>query len=65
MLKRQLQALHDADHVRRFVMLLEAHDEKEEQIVYPDIAARLGPILSASLREVAILGVVPADRLQA
>jgi len=63
MLKRQLQALHDADHVRRFVMLLEAHDEKEEQIVYPDIAARLGPILSATLREVVILGVVPADRL--
>lgn len=60
MLKRQLQELHDADHVRRFVMLLEAHDEKEEQIVYPDIVARLGAALDGLLPQLMSLGVVLA-----
>lgn len=41
MLKRQLGELADPDVQRRFLLLLEAHDEKEEQIVYPDIVARI------------------------
>ena len=34
--------LDDAVARRRFLLLLDGHDEKEEQIVYPDILARLG-----------------------
>ena len=39
---------HDINHLddpvaqRRFLLLLDGHDEKEEQIVYPDILMRLG-----------------------
>lgn len=41
-LKFHLEHLADAQSQRRFVLLLDGHDEKEEQIVYPDILAKLG-----------------------
>ncbi|MGH8122973.1 MAG: hemerythrin domain-containing protein [Rudaea sp.] len=41
-LRRHLAALSKHDSARRFLLLLDGHDEKEEQIVYPDILARLG-----------------------
>jgi tellurite resistance-related uncharacterized protein len=41
-LRRDLDHLDDAVARRRFLLLLDGHDEKEEQIVYPDILARLG-----------------------
>jgi hypothetical protein len=40
-LRRQLAMLANPDSTRRFLLLLDGHDEKEEQIVYPDIVARL------------------------
>ena len=40
LLRRDLDRLHDAGARRRFLLLLDGHDEKEEQIVYPDIIAR-------------------------
>ena len=40
LLRRDLERLHDAGARRRFLLLLDGHDEKEEQIVYPDIIAR-------------------------
>ncbi len=60
MLKRQLEDLSDADTTRRFMLLMEAHDEKEEQIVYPDIVARLGAALDGLLPHLMSLGVVLA-----
>ncbi|HSN00074.1 MAG TPA: hemerythrin domain-containing protein [Rudaea sp.] len=41
-LKFHLEHLADAQSRRRFLLLLDGHDEKEEQFVYPDILARLG-----------------------
>ena len=41
-LRRHLDTLHEAAAQRGFLLLLDGHDEKEEQIVYPDILARLG-----------------------
>ncbi len=41
-LRRGLHALAETSARRRFLLLLDGHDEKEEQIVYPDIVARLG-----------------------
>lgn len=41
-LRRGVTALSDAASRRRFLLLLDGHDEKEEQIVYPDIVVRLG-----------------------
>jgi tellurite resistance-related uncharacterized protein len=37
-----LERLSEATSRRRFLLLLDGHDEKEEQIVYPDILAKLG-----------------------
>ena len=37
-----LDRLSEAESRRRFLLLLDGHDEKEEQIVYPDILAKLG-----------------------
>lgn len=42
MLQRCLPLLDEPSARRRFLLLLDGHDEKEEQIVYPDIIARLG-----------------------
>lgn len=46
-LRRDLEHLDDAVARRRFLLLLDGHDEKEEQIVYPDILARLGDAAAA------------------
>lgn len=40
-LRRDLGHLDEAVARRRFLLLLDGHDEKEEQTVYPDILARL------------------------
>lgn len=40
-LRRHLDHLDDPVSQRRFLLLLDGHDEKEEQLVYPDIIARL------------------------
>ncbi|MEO8746292.1 MAG: hemerythrin domain-containing protein [Rhodanobacter sp.] len=40
-LRRHLDNLHEVSAQRRFLLLLDGHDEKEEQLVYPDILARL------------------------
>lgn len=42
MLRQLLDTLTDAKLQRRFLLLLDGHDEKEEQIVYPDILMQLG-----------------------
>ena len=59
-LKQQLEQLADPVWQRRFMLLLEAHDEKEEQIVYPDILARLGAGAADLRRRVMALGPVCA-----
>lgn len=41
-LRRYLGQLADAALQRKFLLLLDGHDEKEEQIVYPDLLLRLG-----------------------
>lgn len=40
-LREYLPQLDDATGRRRFLLLLDGHDEKEEQIVYPDIVAHV------------------------
>lgn len=60
-LKQQLEQLADPASQRRFMLLLEAHDEKEEQIVYPDIFARLGAGAADLQRRAIALGAVRAD----
>ncbi len=49
-LRQELPRLSAADSRRRFLLLLDGHDEKEEQIVYPDILARLGSDAAALTR---------------
>ncbi len=39
-LRRDIDHLDDPPTRRRFLLLLDGHDEKEEQLVYPDILAR-------------------------
>ena len=51
-LRRQLQALSEPEAQRKFLLLLDAHDEKEEQLVYPDIVSRLGDAADAMTRAV-------------
>lgn len=41
LLRQHLGTLSNPEFRRRFLLLLDAHDEKEEQIVYPDILSRL------------------------
>lgn len=41
-LRRYLGGLDDPGNRRKFLRLLDGHDEKEERVVYPDIADRLG-----------------------
>jgi hypothetical protein len=41
-LRQALERLDEAAMQRRFLLLLDGHDEKEETIVYPDIVARIG-----------------------
>ena len=65
-LKQHLEQLSEPESQRRFMLLLEAHDEKEEQIVYPDALLRLGAAGVDLQRRVMSLGVhrvapAPAD----
>jgi len=41
LLRQHLGTLANPEFRRRFLLLLDAHDEKEEQIVYPDILSKL------------------------
>lgn len=56
-LRADLQRLDDPVSQRRFLLLLDGHDEKEEQIVYPDIVARLASRLPELTAQVWALGV--------
>lgn len=51
-LRADLGRLGDPVARRRFLLLLDGHDEKEEQIVYPDIVAKLGDGLDGLTRRV-------------
>lgn len=41
-IRRYLETFAEPDVPRKFVRLLDGHDEKEERVVYPDIIAHLG-----------------------
>ena len=41
-IRQYLAALPESDARRKFVRLLDSHDDKEERVVYPDIMAHLG-----------------------
>lgn len=41
-LREHLPRLADPTSRRRFLLMLDGHDEKEEQLIYPDITARTG-----------------------
>ncbi len=60
-LKQHLELLAEPESQRRFMLLLEAHDEKEEQIVYPDIVLRVGADGKALRHRVMSLGVQRVD----
>ena len=60
-LKQHLELLSEPESQRRFMLLLEAHDEKEEQIVYPDILLRMGTDGETLRRRVMFLGVRRVD----
>jgi hypothetical protein len=57
-LRRALDRLDDPTMQRRFLLLLDGHDEKEETIVYPDIVARKGTRIQALTDAVKGLGPV-------
>lgn len=57
-LKRHLASLSSTDSRRRFLLLLDGHDEKEEQIIYPDVLARLATS-AADLTRAAMLYPLP------
>lgn len=57
-LRRDLARLDDAATRRRFLLLLDGHDEKEEQLVYPDILARTQAEQARLAVEVMGLGLV-------
>ncbi|MBN8727418.1 MAG: hemerythrin domain-containing protein [Xanthomonadales bacterium] len=56
-LRRAIEHLDDPVARRRFLLLLDGHDEKEEQIVYPDLVARLGNAVEGLLRQVMVEGL--------
>ena len=59
LLRRQVaEASNAAGDRRRLILLLDGHDEKEEQIVYPDLMARVGDAADALVRA-AMLYPVP------
>lgn len=61
LLERQIDQLDDRDARRRFMLLLEAHDEKEEQVVYPDILARFDDGAAALTQQIMAIGPVHAS----
>lgn len=56
-LRRALENVREPAARRRFLLLLDGHDEKEEQVVYPDILARLGDRAGALLTEIMVHAV--------
>lgn len=56
-LRHDLDRLSDPASQRRFLLLLDGHDEKEEQTVYPDILARLGAGSDALNRRIMMLAL--------
>ncbi|HWU67788.1 MAG TPA: hemerythrin domain-containing protein [Stenotrophobium sp.] len=59
MLRQLLDTLSDLRTWRRLLLLLDGHDEKEEQIVYPDIVAQLREA-TPSVTRAAMLHLPPA-----
>lgn len=57
-LRHHLDRLDEPGSQRRFLLLLDGHDEKEEQIVYPDIVERLAHTLAQDTRTIIELGLV-------
>ncbi|MGH8274012.1 MAG: hemerythrin domain-containing protein [Gammaproteobacteria bacterium] len=51
-LRQYLDALAEPDGRRKFLRLLDGHDEKEERVVYPDIIAHLGTTANDLLESV-------------
>lgn len=60
-LRRELERLDEPTSQRRFLLLLDGHDEKEEQIVYPDIVMRLGARLDDLCRQIMGTGAIEAS----
>jgi len=58
-LRTDLERLDDPVARRRFLLLLDGHDEKEEQIVYPDIIVRLRGTLDELTWQVMLEGLTP------
>jgi hemerythrin superfamily protein len=54
-LREHLAHFDQPDARRKFLRLLDAHDEKEEQVIYPAIGAHLGAraeaVLAAAINE--------------
>lgn len=61
-LRHHLDRLSDALSQRKFLLLLDGHDEKEEQIVYPDILRRLGNDADGLNAQVQALGAASFAR---
>lgn len=51
-LRQYLDALDQSDGRRKFLRLLDGHDEKEERVVYPDILAHVGNRADALVRSI-------------
>lgn len=63
-LRHDLDRLSDPVSQRRFLLLLDGHDEKEEQTVYPDILARIGAgsdMLTLRIMSLALPAPIPAN----
>lgn len=56
-LNHHLERLSEALSQRRFLLLLDGHDEKEEQIVYPDLLTKLGDAAEIPGRQAMLLNV--------
>jgi hypothetical protein len=56
-LRRYLERLDEDDGRRKFLRLLDGHDEKEERVVYPDLLAHLGPRATALLPQVIVFPI--------
>ncbi len=58
-LRQHIDRLAEPVSRRRFLLYLDGHDEKEEQLIYPDLARRLGTDAAAFTRRVVAHG--PAE----
>lgn len=57
-LRQYLGELDRAGSRRKFLRLLDGHDEKEERVIYPDIAAHMG-VNAAALLDAAVAWQIP------